>query len=565
MTFTDKMCPECHDSGATDKNAEHGLDCRAPGCDAVARRMAFDNYLRVQRPGGVFVGSSDEHRWGIFKHAFGLGVEAARASLPAAAGAVLTEAQITHIGEQWDGCEYDGPSGMIDIGEAIRIELKKLKPAAAAPDAQPDAWMTEDGRVVHASTMAGAKKDGGALLSSMRPFNIALYRHAAAAQPEAKAAPAGSKTITLDYKFAADVLGALFWGGTINPEGFEAVKQAMAAVMRGEPAPWPPAAPAQAEACPDPAACNAQGCINPKGRCEEAAAPAMGEELPPLTMSVYGTRTALELERERRACMALRQPGAAINLSKLLEEVADVLSGNNWRGDLVDALREAATAPVSQPGTTNERERELKCVIADLTAECKALRAAPVSQPAAQEPVKWSNGCNETVPKALRYLARYPRPSGGEEHFNAAHWLQLADEIERMARKPLYTAPQPLSAPAGSEQEAALAPATLSDSHIKMIAYGEGIDSTVALRFARAVLAAAGNSQGLDAKDAALFRWLGENPSWSVRWRIHTKKQIQQWQMVDDGEPWGQWGEHREVISAACKAYPSAPVGGSHG
>ena len=39
------------------------------------------------------------------------------------------------------------------------------------------AWMTEDGeRVVPAKTMEGAKRDGGAMLSSMQPYTVALVR-----------------------------------------------------------------------------------------------------------------------------------------------------------------------------------------------------------------------------------------------------------------------------------------------------------------------------------------------------------------------------------------------------
>jgi hypothetical protein len=47
----------------------------------------------------------------------------------------------------------------------------------------------------------------------------------------------------------------------------------------------------------------------------------------------------------------------------------------------------------------------------------------------------WPNGCERTVPAALRYLASHPRPSGGEENFNAAHLYQLANEIEVAAGK----------------------------------------------------------------------------------------------------------------------------------
>lgn len=54
------------------------------------------------------------------------------------------------------------------------------------------------------------------------------------------------------------------------------------------------------------------------------------------------------------------------------------------------------------------------------------------------EPVAWSNGCNKSVPAALRYLAENPRPIGGESSFNTAHLYQLAREIEFMAEATLY-------------------------------------------------------------------------------------------------------------------------------
>lgn len=55
-----------------------------------------------------------------------------------------------------------------------------------------------------------------------------------------------------------------------------------------------------------------------------------------------------------------------------------------------------------------------------------------------REPVAWINGCNKSVPAALRYLAENPRPIGGESSFNTAHLYQLAREIELMAEAPLY-------------------------------------------------------------------------------------------------------------------------------
>lgn len=59
------------------------------------------------------------------------------------------------------------------------------------------------------------------------------------------------------------------------------------------------------------------------------------------------------------------------------------------------------------------------------------------------EPVAWGNGCDKTVPAALRYLAENERPFGGESRFNAAHLYQLAREIELMAEAPLYRHTQP--------------------------------------------------------------------------------------------------------------------------
>lgn len=59
------------------------------------------------------------------------------------------------------------------------------------------------------------------------------------------------------------------------------------------------------------------------------------------------------------------------------------------------------------------------------------------------EPVAWSNGCNKSVPAALRYLAENPRSIGGESSFNTAHLYQLAREIECMSSVSLYRHAQP--------------------------------------------------------------------------------------------------------------------------
>lgn len=55
--------------------------------------------------------------------------------------------------------------------DADRAMREQAAPAAVA------AWMTPEGdRVVTEATMAGARKDGGAMLSSMRPYTVALVR-----------------------------------------------------------------------------------------------------------------------------------------------------------------------------------------------------------------------------------------------------------------------------------------------------------------------------------------------------------------------------------------------------
>jgi hypothetical protein len=42
--------------------------------------------------------------------------------------------------------------------------------------------------------------------------------------------------------------------------------------------------------------------------------------------------------------------------------------------------------------------------------------------------------------EALRYLAQNPRPNGGEDQFNSAHLLMLADELQPLAAKKIARA-----------------------------------------------------------------------------------------------------------------------------
>lgn len=73
----------------------------------------------------------------------------------------------------------------------------------------------------------------------------------------------------------------------------------------------------------------------------------------------------------------------------------------------------------------------------------------------------WPNGCDTTGPKALRYLAAKPRPSGGEDRYNSEHLLQIADELERAAKKTLPAMPGVVTV--GDQLEALLAKVTDAD------------------------------------------------------------------------------------------------------
>lgn len=80
-----------------------------------------------------------------------------------------------------------------------------------------------------------------------------------------------------------------------------------------------------------------------------------------------------------------------------------------------------------------------------------ALEELQERRKADSEPVAWRNGCNKSVPEALRYLAENPRPIGGESSFNTAHLYQLAREIELMAEAPLYRHAQSAQLKGGDE------------------------------------------------------------------------------------------------------------------
>jgi hypothetical protein len=111
-------------------------------------------------------------------------------------------------------------------------------------------------------------------------------------------------------------------------------------------------------------------------------------------------------------------------------------------------------AESTQPGIFESLQQELREYAVDLKIDGYGESAAAMERAAddldrlhAQieemrkgEPVAWWNGCDKTVPNALRYLADNPRPSGGEDRYNSLHLYQLAGEIEHTASAPLFLA-----------------------------------------------------------------------------------------------------------------------------
>ena len=77
------------------------------------------------------------------------------------------------------------------IEAEVRADVERWAASHAGASAVPSAWMHEDGRVVTAATMAGAREDGGAMLSSVRAYTIPLVR-ADAATPSTAAVRAAA-------------------------------------------------------------------------------------------------------------------------------------------------------------------------------------------------------------------------------------------------------------------------------------------------------------------------------------------------------------------------------------
>lgn len=84
----------------------------------------------------------------------------------------------------WGIGSYTYRDGHADELIAAIDALAAAAPAVPVPVEQDAAaWMTEDGqRVVTEGTMAGARKDGGAMLSSLRPYTVKLVRAAPSLQ-----------------------------------------------------------------------------------------------------------------------------------------------------------------------------------------------------------------------------------------------------------------------------------------------------------------------------------------------------------------------------------------------
>ena len=67
----------------------------------------------------------------------------------------------------------------IFAGEFEEI-ITALRAALAEPEQDPVAYLTADGeRVVTAKTYEGARRDGGAMWSTMRPYVVRLFKHPA--------------------------------------------------------------------------------------------------------------------------------------------------------------------------------------------------------------------------------------------------------------------------------------------------------------------------------------------------------------------------------------------------
>jgi hypothetical protein len=150
---------------------------------------------------------------------------------------------------------------------------------------------------------------------------------------------------------------------------------------------------------------------------------ALLRERPDLPADRIPAHAELVRLQEENARLRANQPAPTVPAISLVAKLARV---SKW----IDKF------PIPTDGAT-----AMMCLIRDVQ---ETLAHQPAQEQA--EPFKWPNGCDRMIPRALRYLANNPRPSGGEETFNGAHLYQLAGEMEAAARK-IAAQQEPVAAP----------------------------------------------------------------------------------------------------------------------
>lgn len=196
------FCEKCQNTGGTEPGGD--LDCTAPGCDAAVKRAEFNTWLlQMGWPDGRM------KEWQIYRHGQREAQEeiaelksrlnVADLRINAAIRAKLETEQrlfeVTQAAAEEQHKTEAAPSDAVKIesGESA-YGVKNTGSntiyfeAPSAPAEHADAWMTEDGeRAVTARTMDAAKKDGGAMLSSMKPYRVPLVRALNKQEPTALA------------------------------------------------------------------------------------------------------------------------------------------------------------------------------------------------------------------------------------------------------------------------------------------------------------------------------------------------------------------------------------------
>ena len=99
-----------------------------------------------------------------------------------------------------------------NMGPLVSLAKRVLRAALAQQD-EPAAWMHADGRVVTAATMTSARRDGGAMLSSLSGYTTPLY---AAPQPAPVAPmpeqPSDEQVAALAEEIAGHLCGTYICG-----------------------------------------------------------------------------------------------------------------------------------------------------------------------------------------------------------------------------------------------------------------------------------------------------------------------------------------------------------------